>query len=161
MPEVVIGHSITVQLPHSFRLIKASDTGKEFLSEDRKMRDYKISYFYDWSREDNNIVIVHESPDGKLSGVVMFRLVPNIYHPKRIVVEMLARNFASAGSSGSGYDLLKVIENNVARALHIKRIDIEAVKSLKNYYNSLGYEETGENYYDSSWKEIVNMSKSV
>ena len=37
MPGVVIGHSITVQLPHSYRLIRQSDTSKEFVSEDKKM----------------------------------------------------------------------------------------------------------------------------
>jgi len=42
----------------------------------------------------------------------------------RITVEMLARNFASAGSSGSGYYIPKVVENNVARAFHIKIMDI-------------------------------------
>ncbi|HIH60221.1 MAG TPA: transferase, partial [Ferroplasma sp.] len=44
MPGVVIGHSITVQLPHGYRLIRQSDTGKEFVSEDKKMRDYRLSY---------------------------------------------------------------------------------------------------------------------
>ena len=161
MPGVVIGHSITVQLPHGYRLIRQSDTGKEFVSEDKKMRDYRLSYFYDWSREDNNIVIVKESHNGGIDGVVMFHLDPSIEHPERIVIEMLARNYASPDSSGSGYDLLRVVENNVAKSLQVQRIDIEAVKNLEGYYNSLGYEKTGENYYDSSWKEIVNMTKRV
>ncbi|WP_298275240.1 hypothetical protein [Ferroplasma sp.] len=91
----------------------------------------------------------------------MFHLDPSIEHPERIVIEMLARNYASPGSSGSGYDLLRVLENNVAKSLQVRRIDIEAVKNLEGYYNSLGYEKTGENYYDSSWKEIVNMTKRV
>jgi predicted GNAT family N-acyltransferase len=157
----MIGHSKTVQMPHGYRLIRESDTGKKFVSEDRKMRDYKLSYFYDWSREDNNIVIIKESNNGGVDGVIMFRLSPNIDHPDKIVVEMLARNFASPGSSGVGYDILRVIENFVGRQLGIRRINIEAVKNLEGYYNSLGYEKTGENYYDSSWKEIVNMSKKI
>ena len=61
MPAVMIGHSKTVQLPQGYRLIRESDVNKEFRSEDRKMRDYRLSYFYDWSRGDNNIVLVKES----------------------------------------------------------------------------------------------------
>lgn len=161
MAVVMIGHSKNVRLPGGYRPIRQSDINKEFQSTDRKMRDYHLSYFYDWSRGDNNIVIVKESVRGVIDGVVMFRLVPNIEHPKTIVVEMLARNFASRGSSGAGYDLLAVIEHYIAYQLGIERIDIEAVRDLEGYYESLGYTPTGENYYDSSWKEIVNMSKKI
>ena len=161
MPAVMIGHSKTVQLPQGYRLIRESDVNKEFRSEDRKMRDYRLSYFYDWGRGDNNIVLVKESIKGVIDGVVMFRLDPNIDRPKTIVIEMLARNFAASGSSGAGYDLLRVIERHIAYQLGIERINIEAVKDLEGYYESLGYNPTGENYYDASWKEIINMSKEI
>jgi predicted GNAT family N-acyltransferase len=91
----------------------------------------------------------------------MFRLAPNIDRPKTIVIEMLARNFAARGSPGTGYDLLAVVERYIAHQLGIERINIEAVKDLEGYYESLGYEPTGENYYDSSWKEIINLSKKI
>lgn len=161
MPVVNIGHSKTVRLPKGYRPIRQSDVNREFESDDRKMRDYRLSYFYDWSRGDNNIVLVKESVRGIIDGVIMFRFVPNIEHPKTMVVEMLARNFAAGGSSGAGYDLLRIIENYIAVQLGIERIDIEAVKDLEGYYESLGYSPTGERYYDSSWKEIVNMSKKI
>lgn len=161
MPAVMIGHSKTVQLPQGYRLIRESDVNKEFMSEDRKMRDYHLSYFYDWSRGDNNIVLIKESVKGVIDGVVMFRLSPNIEHPKTIIIEMLARNFASRGSSGAGYDLLRIIELYIAHQLGIERINIEAVKDLEGYYESLGYNPTGENYYDASWKQIINMSKEI
>ena len=157
----MIGHSKTVRIPKGYRPIRKSDVNLEFESSDRKMRDYHLSYFYDWSRGDNNIVIVRESVRGTIDGVVMFRLVPNIQYPKTIVVEMLARNFAAGGSSGVGYDLLAVIEHYIAYQLGIERIDIEAVRGLEGYYESLGYSPTDEKYYDSSWKEIVNMTKKI
>ncbi|WP_337860923.1 GNAT family N-acetyltransferase [Ferroplasma sp.] len=160
MPEVMISHSINVWLPHNYRLIRKSDIGKKFISEDRKMRDYPLSYFYSWSRDDNNIVIVKESGNGDLDGIIMFRLVPGTAQPDKIVVEMLARNFAIPGSSGTGHDLLKILENYIAIPLHIKIIEIEAVKSLEEYYKSFGYERINS-YFDTSWKEIVNMEKRI
>ncbi len=161
MPMVILENSVTVQLPPGFRLIRKDDIHKKFTSEDKTMRDYKLSYFYEWNMESNSTVIVRESPDRMIDGVIMFRFVPGINNPEKIVIEMLARNFSMGrGSSGVGSDLLRVVENNIARPMHIGRIEIEAVKDLEDYYESLGYHPEGREHFDSSWKKIVNMVKT-
>ncbi len=162
MPLVTLENCVTVKLPPGFRLIRKEDIHKKFTSEDRTMRDYKLSYFYEWNMENNSTVIVRESQDRMIDGVIMFRFVPGINNPEKIVIEMLARNFSmGSGSSGVGADLLKVVENNIARPIHIRRIEIEAIKNLEDYYESLGYHPEGSEYFDSSWKRIVNMVKMI
>ncbi len=158
MPMVKIKNNIYVELPQGYRLIKSSDTKRLFESHDKNMRDYKLKYFYEWGLDKNNVVLIKES-HGNIDSVIMFRFEPDLSNADKIVIEMLARNFA-VKSNGSGYLLLKVVES-IARQLGIGKIEIEAVEGLVDYYESLGYINTGNHYYDSSWKEIIIMEKSI
>ncbi|SMD30343.1 Acetyltransferase (GNAT) family [Picrophilus oshimae DSM 9789] len=151
-------NDIYVNLPRGYRLINKYDVNKRFQSNDKNMRDYKLKYFYEWGLEKNNVVLIKESR-GNIDGIIMFRFEPDIKDPDRIVIEMLARNFA-ANNPGSGYLLLRAVES-IASQLGIKKIEIEAIKELEDYYESLGYRSTGKNYYDSSWKDIIIMEKSL
>ncbi|MEM0139851.1 MAG: GNAT family N-acetyltransferase [Ferroplasma sp.] len=162
MPNIILENSISVVLPSGFRLIRKDDINKSFKSEDKRMRDYKLPYFYSWNSQSNNTVIVKEAGNGLIDGVIMFRFSPSINKPEKIIIEMLARNFSSNHSnSGVGSELVHVVENNIARQMHIGTVIIEAVKDLENYYASLGYHSSGSEYFDSSWKKVIYMVKNL
>ncbi len=142
--------------------MRRDDVGKPFLTKDSKMRAYSMKYFYEWSTEPDTLVLVAEGNGNVLKGVVVLRFVPGKNNPRSIVIEMLSRNqLQGMHNSGVGAEMIRIVEDYIAKPLGCPEIVIEAVEDLTDYYSSLGYSSTGKEEYDDFWGKVVHMKKIV
>ena len=108
------------------------------------------------------LVLVLEGKGNVLTGVVVLRFVPDRNNPRSIVVEMLSRNqLQGMHNSGVGAEMIRIVEDYIAKPLGCSEIVIEAVEDLTDYYSSLGYSSTGKEEYDDFWGKVVYMKKIV
>ncbi len=142
--------------------MRRDDMGKPFFNPDSKMRAYSMKYFYEWSTEPDALVLVVEGKGNVLDGVVVLKFVPGKKNPQSIVVEMLSRNhLQGVHNSGVGAEMIRIVENCIAKPLGCPELVIEAVNDLADYYSSLGYSRTGHSEYDDFWGKVVYMKKGM
>ena len=142
--------------------MRRDDVGKPFFTRDSRMKAYSMKYFYEWSTEPDILVLVVEGKGNVLEGVVVLRFVPGKNNPQSIVVEMLSRNqLQGMHNSGVGAEMIKIVEDYIAKPLGCTEIVIEAVDDLTDYYSSLGYSSTGHDEYDDFWGRVVYMKKKM
>ncbi|MFG1545296.1 MAG: transferase [Thermoplasmataceae archaeon] len=162
MPVIRINDNISLKFPAGVRLMRRDDVGKPFFTRDSKMKAYSMKYFYEWSTEPDTLVLVVEGNGNVLTGIVVLRFVPDKNNPRSIVVEMLSRNqLQGMHNSGVGAEMIRIVEDYIAKPLGCSEIVIEAVEDLTDYYFSLGYSSTGKEEYDDFWGKVVYMKKIV
>ncbi|MGI0060044.1 MAG: hypothetical protein ACREBJ_09780 [Nitrosotalea sp.] len=142
------------ELPDGFRYIEHDDTTKDLKSFVSEMDRYTLEDYYQWSLEDNSLVIIREV-EGKISAVAHVMI-----HGDYVMLEMLVRNKLHS-YSGSAGDLVILVEKLIAPHYGKKQVRLEAMEHIISYYVGRRYEIHGKPYHDADWGDLTPMKKRL
>ncbi len=143
-----------LELPDGFRYIGYHDTTKDLKSFVPEMDRYTLADYYQWSLEDNSLVIIREI-EGKIAAVALVTI-----HDDYVMLEMLVRNKLHS-YSGSAGDLVILVEKLIAPHYRKKQVRLEAMKDVVQYYSGRRYMIYGKSYADADWGELTPMEKRL
>ena len=161
MPRVKLGQGRFIDLPNGYRTISKSDINAPFKPPKGKMREYPLRYFYEWSQDKNNIVIIKKSSGKEIEGIGGFRNDEHKVYGRSLTVEMLSRNSLVNSGGNVAKGLVDVAVKWLAPQIMASMVLVESINDLKEFYEDLGFKETGESFYDDYWGEIHILRISV
>ena len=118
-----------------------------------------MKYFYGWSFEANNIVLLKKGKD--IEGLAAMILQKRKEESNMITLEMISRNPFSENRCDVASSMISVIRNFIAPQISVERIDVESIEHLRDFYIDLGFEPPGMKIHDTYWGEISYLSMKV
>ena len=142
-----------MELPEGFRWLRREDIGTPFKTLDKSMDQFPLEAYYEWSLDDDALVIVRER-SGQLAAIVCARA-----RQDHLMIEMVGRN-KLLGLPGVGAELVALLETHIAPKLGIHEVRLEARPGLVPYYDDvLGYEEYDAEVEDKGWPEKLTPKR--
>lgn len=142
------------ELPYGFRYIVYHDTTRSLKSFVSEMDRYTLEDYYQWSLEDNSLVIIREI-EGNVAAVALVMI-----HDDYVMLEMLVRNKLHS-YSGSAGDLVILVEKLIAPYYGKKEVRLEAMEHVVRYYSDRRYKIYGKPYHDINWGDLTPMKKRL
>ena len=161
MTRVKFNQGLYIELPTGYRTIAKSDINSPFKAPRGKMREYPLQYFYEWSKEQDNIVIIKKSSGRGIEGIAGFRIEKRPKYGRVLNLEMLSRNSLVSSGGNVTKGLVDVAVRWLAPQLQVSTLLVESIEDLKDFYSEIGFRETGEKFYDEYWGDIFIMKIEV
>ena len=161
MARVKFNQGLFIELPPGYRTITKSDINSPFKAPRGKMREYPLQYFFEWSKEQDNIVIIKKSSGKEIEGIAGFRIERNQKYGRVLNLEMLSRNSLVSSGGNVARGLVDVAVRWIAPQLQISALLVESIEDLREFYGDIGFRETGEKFYDDYWGDICIMKIDV
>lgn len=161
MPRVIFNSGLSIELPTGYRTISRDDVTAPFRAPMGKMKEYPLKYFYGWSFETNNIVLLKKGRGKEIEGLAAMSLQKRKEKSNVITLEMISRNTLSESRGEVASNMISVIKNFIAPQLSADTLEVESIENLKDFYINLGFEPSGREIDDSYWGKIALLSMKV
>lgn len=161
MPRVTFNSGFSMELPTGYRTISRDDVTTPFMAPMGKMREYPLKYFYEWSFEANNIVLLKKGKGKEIEGLAAMSLQKKKEKENVITLEMISRNKLTENRGEIASHMISVIRKYIAPQLSVEALEVESIEDLKDFYINLGFTPTGIDIHDSYWGKVSLLFMKV